>query len=105
LIFIYIISFSLLLSNLCEKISLILAVFGRFELTFQLSPACCHAARISLSDSGKRGCVVATAEKTEQRLLFSLFTMFSGVYSNFWCFARSLLKFSLILAVFPAVFC
>jgi len=48
--------------------------------------------------------VVATAEKTEQRLLFSLITMFLGVYSNFWCFARSLLKFSLILAVFPGVF-
>jgi len=48
--------------------------------------------------------VVATAEKTEQRLLFSLISVFSGVYSNFFGFARTFKKkkkkkFSLILAV------
>jgi len=36
----------------------------------------------SLSESRKRGRVVATAEKSEQRLAVFLFAVFSGFYSN-----------------------
>jgi len=47
--------------------------------------------------------VVATAEKTEQRLLFSLITVFSGVYSNFLCFARTLQKIFTHFGCLPGV--
>jgi len=59
----------------------------------------------SLSESRKRGCVVATAEKSEQRLPVFSFAVFLGVYSNFYVFPTHCVIFWLLWSVLLANFC
>jgi len=54
----------------------------------------------SLSESRKRGCVMATAEKSEQRLPVFLFAVFSRIYSNFYVLSTHCVIFWLFWGVF-----
>jgi len=59
----------------------------------------------SLSESRKRGCVVATAEKSEQRLPVFSFAVFLGVYSNFYVLPTHYVIFWLFWGVLLANIC